>query len=110
MSDKVHSALIECKPVSDRMAYARCKGKFCNISVISVYAPTLSADDLDKDKFYAELQLLTKSLPKHGHSHNVAAMTSTTGKYGIVQRCVNDNAFFVMPKSMNFLLLILPAP
>ncbi|VDN52125.1 unnamed protein product [Dracunculus medinensis] len=103
MSDKAHSALIEWKPVNDCMAYARFKGKFCNISVISVYAPMLSADDRDKDKFYAELQLLTKSLPKHDiiiigedwnarimkQSHNAAAMTSAIGKYGIGDQCAN---------------------
>ncbi|VDN53320.1 unnamed protein product [Dracunculus medinensis] len=100
MSDKAHFALTEWKPVNDRMAYARFKGKFCNISVISVYAPTLSADDRDKDKFYAELQLLTKSLPKDDIiiiggdwnarvGHNAAAMTSTIGKYGIGDRCAN---------------------
>lgn len=38
MSDKAYSALIEWRPVSEHMAYARFKGKFCIISVISVYA------------------------------------------------------------------------
>ncbi|VDN52975.1 unnamed protein product [Dracunculus medinensis] len=82
------------------MAYAHFKGKFCNISVITVYTPTLSADDRNKDKFYAELQLLTKSLPKHDMiiiggdwnarvGHNAAAMISTIGKYGIGDRCAN---------------------
>ncbi|VDN57822.1 unnamed protein product [Dracunculus medinensis] len=60
-----HSALIEWKPVSDRIAYARFKSKLCNISVINIYVPTLSVDDRDKDKFYAELQLLIKFLPEH---------------------------------------------
>ncbi|VDN58591.1 unnamed protein product [Dracunculus medinensis] len=102
------------------MAYTRFKGKFCNISVISVYTPTLSADDRDKDKFYVELQLLTKSLPKHdmviiggdwnarvGHIADV--MTSTIGKYGIGDRCANGERlrYADMLKSMNFLLLIL---
>lgn len=70
------------------------KGKFCNISVISVHAPILSADDRDKDNFYAELQLLRKSIPKRdmviivgdwnmGVDHNtVAVATSTIGKCG----------------------------
>ncbi|VDN53489.1 unnamed protein product [Dracunculus medinensis] len=75
----------------------RFKGKFCNISVISVYAPTLSADDRDKDNLYAELQLLTKSLPKHfmvivGGDWDACvgynAMTST-GKYGIGDHCAS---------------------
>lgn len=43
------------------MTYAGFKGKFCNIAVISVNAPTLS----DKDNFLdAKLQRLTTFLPK----------------------------------------------
>ncbi|VDN52231.1 unnamed protein product [Dracunculus medinensis] len=56
------------------------------------------ADDRDKDKFYAELQLLTKSLPKHDMiiiggdwnarvNHN--AMALTIGKYCIADWCAN---------------------
>lgn len=48
MPKKAHSVLIEWKPVSDRMIYARFKGKFFNISVISVYIPTLLTYDRDK--------------------------------------------------------------
>ncbi|VDN57087.1 unnamed protein product [Dracunculus medinensis] len=71
-----------------------------SVSVISVYAPTLSADDRDKDKFCAELQLLTKSLTKYDMviiegdwnariDHNAAAIASTIGKYAIGDRCAN---------------------
>ncbi|VDN54660.1 unnamed protein product [Dracunculus medinensis] len=56
MSEKAHSALIEWKLVKDCMTNDRFKGKFCNIS------PTSSADD--REKFYAEIQLLTTSLSK----------------------------------------------
>lgn len=39
--EKAQTVLIECKPVNDYMAYARFKRKFCNISVINVYASTI---------------------------------------------------------------------
>lgn len=48
MSEKALSGLTEWKPMNDRMAYA----------CFNVYAPTLCADDPDKDKFYMELKLL----------------------------------------------------
>ncbi|VDN56389.1 unnamed protein product [Dracunculus medinensis] len=60
MSEKARSALIRWKLLNDYMAYACFKGEFWNI--ISVYAV---ADDRSKDKFYAELQLLTTPLLKH---------------------------------------------
>ncbi|VDN56388.1 unnamed protein product [Dracunculus medinensis] len=76
------------------MAYARFKGKFCNISLISIYTPALLADD--RDMFGAELRLLTKSLLKYGmviiggdwnaRVGHAAAMASTIGKYGIGDR------------------------
>ncbi|VDN55090.1 unnamed protein product [Dracunculus medinensis] len=89
---------------SDRMAYTRFKGKFCNISV-SVHDPTLSADD--RDTFYAKFQLLTTFLQKYHMviiggdwnarvGHNTAAMTSAFHKHGI-DRCANE----VMPSSLN---------
>ncbi|VDN58773.1 unnamed protein product [Dracunculus medinensis] len=61
ISDKAHSAFIEWKPVNDRMAYALLKGNLCNISVINVYAPTLSADDRDKNKFCGTINISTNN-------------------------------------------------
>ncbi|VDN59102.1 unnamed protein product [Dracunculus medinensis] len=91
-----------------------------SISVISVYTPTLSANDRDKDKFYAELQLLTKSLSKYDMiiiggdwnarvGHNAAAITSTIGKYGIGYRCANGERLlrYAEKHEKHFLLLIL---
>ncbi|VDN60829.1 unnamed protein product [Dracunculus medinensis] len=79
MSDKAHSALIEWK--------------------LTVW-PTPRF----KDKFYAELQLLTRPLRKHDMviiggdwnacvGHNAAAMTLAIGKYAIADRCCNGERF-----------------
>ncbi|VDN53068.1 unnamed protein product [Dracunculus medinensis] len=95
MSEKTRSAVIEWKAVNDRMAYARFERKFCNISVISVCAPILCADDCDKNKFYAELQPLTTSLSRgdmviiEGDWNDTVKMNSIIGKYGIEVQCVN---------------------
>ncbi|VDN60699.1 unnamed protein product [Dracunculus medinensis] len=62
-------------------------------------------DDRNKDKFYAELQLLIKSLSKHDMvvieenwnarvGHNAAAMI---GKYGIGDRWANGKRLVAMP-------------
>lgn len=78
--------------------------RFCNILVFNVYAPTSCADNRDKDMFYVELQLLTNSLPKNDMviigknwnalvGHNIAAMTSIIGKYGIRIWCANEKLF-----------------
>lgn len=57
-------------------------------------------------KFYAELQLLTKSLPKHDMvliegdfnaciGHGATAMTSTICKYGVGVQCVSRERFLL---------------
>lgn len=50
MTEKARLALIEWKSVTDHMAYAPFRGKFCNISVTSVCTPISRGDDHDKDK------------------------------------------------------------
>lgn len=62
--EKVQSTLIEWKPPSDHMIYARFQRKVCNISFINIYVPVLCVDDHDQDKFYVEFQLLTTSLSR----------------------------------------------
>ncbi|VDL93926.1 unnamed protein product [Schistocephalus solidus] len=42
LSDQAIHALLAWEPVNDRMAFAQLKGHLTNISVVSVYAPTLS--------------------------------------------------------------------
>jgi exonuclease III len=41
------------------------KGKFHNIPIISAYAPTEDAEELDKDKFYDELDSLNENINRH---------------------------------------------
>lgn len=65
------------------MTYACFKGKFCNISLISVYVPILLADDRDKYRFFLRNLVVNKE-PKYDTviiggdwnrvGHNAAAM------------------------------------
>jgi exonuclease III len=41
--------------VSDRMSYTILKGRWCDIIVLNVHAPTEDKDDVTKDSFYEEL-------------------------------------------------------
>ena len=52
------------KPVSHRLAYARIAAAPINLSMITAYAPTNCADDVDKDAFYAELSNLIAAVPR----------------------------------------------
>ncbi|CAE1309668.1 Craniofacial development protein 2 [Acanthosepion pharaonis] len=57
------AALLAWEPVSHRLAMVRLKGAVINITVISVYAPTLNTAEEDKDIFYRDLQAVVDRTP-----------------------------------------------
>jgi hypothetical protein len=50
------------KPRNERLCKLRIKGKFNNLSVISVHAPTEGKTDEEKETFYEDLQIVHKKL------------------------------------------------
>jgi hypothetical protein len=54
--NRIISAVIRVEFVSDRMSYIILKGRWCDIIVLNVHAPTQYKDDVIKDNFYEELE------------------------------------------------------
>jgi exonuclease III len=50
--NRIISAVIRVEFVSDRMSYIILKGRWCDIIVLNVHAPTEDKDDDIKDRFY----------------------------------------------------------
>jgi exonuclease III len=50
--------------VSDRMSYITLKGRWCDIIVLNVHAPTENKDDI-KDSFYEELEEVFDQFPRY---------------------------------------------
>ena len=65
MTKKTEQALLECKPISDRISYDRLLSKYVKISIIQVYAPTNEANDENKDNFCEQVQTIVDSVHKH---------------------------------------------
>ena len=63
MTKKAEQALLEWKPISDRIIYARFFYKYVKLSIIQVYVSTNEAND--KDTFYKQLQTVVDSVHKH---------------------------------------------
>jgi hypothetical protein len=54
--NRIISAVIRVVFVSDRMSYITLKGRWCDIIVLNVYAPTENKDDVIKASFYEEVE------------------------------------------------------
>ena len=65
MTKKAEQALVEWKPISDRIIYARFFSRYVKLSIIQVYAPTNEANVEYKDNFYEQFQTVVDSVHKH---------------------------------------------
>ena len=65
MTKKARRALVDWKPVNERLMSARFRGKYTNLSIIVCYAPTNDADQNTKEIFYNQLQDTKDKCPKH---------------------------------------------
>jgi len=62
---KARQNVIGFTPYSERLAAIRIKGKFFNISLLCVHAPTNESDELVKDDFYDALDKAYRACPDH---------------------------------------------
>ena len=61
---EVEKNIMSFTPINERICTLRLKGKFHNITLINVYAPTEEKIE-EKDKFYDDLQRTCDRVPKH---------------------------------------------
>lgn len=64
LDEESRKALLEWKPISERLITARFKGRFFNISIINAYAPTNNDSQTRKDEFYEQLQKVYNEMEK----------------------------------------------
>jgi exonuclease III len=61
---KIHHNVIGFEPYNERLCKLRIKGKYNNITLINVYAPTEDHTEETKKQFYKNLQHLLDKTPK----------------------------------------------
>ena len=62
---RVVSAVKRVEFVSDRMSYIDLRGRWCDIIVLNVRAPSEEKIDGSKDSFYEELEHIFYNFPKY---------------------------------------------
>lgn len=65
VNNKLRKSILNFEAISDRLCKLRIKGKFRNISIFSVYAPTEDADDEIKEDFYDSLGCNIEKVPRY---------------------------------------------
>jgi hypothetical protein len=63
--NRIISAVKRVEFVSGRMSYITLKGRWCDIIVLNVHAPTEDKDDDIKDSFYEELGRVFDQIPRY---------------------------------------------
>jgi hypothetical protein len=63
--ERITSAVKRVEFVSDRMSYVILRGRWCQIIVLNVHAPTKDKTDDVKDSFYEELECVFDRFPKY---------------------------------------------
>jgi exonuclease III len=62
---EVEKNIMSFTPISERICTLRLIGKFHNITLINVHAPTKEKMEEEKDKFYDDIQKIYDSVLKH---------------------------------------------
>jgi len=105
-------ALLAWDLVNPRIARLRLKGRLPNISIITVYAPTIVAMDADKDSFYSDLEITIHKCPKRGFlifagdwnccvSPTDPNVRDIVGPFIYGQRCSNGDRILQFVRSHN---------
>ena len=76
------SAVKTVEYVSDRMSYIVLRGRWCNIIVLNVPAPSEEENDDTKDSFYEELEQVFHQFPKCKGKGKAVPLQAWTGPEG----------------------------
>jgi exonuclease III len=88
--NRIISAVIRVEFVSDRMSHITIKGRWCDIIVLNVHAPTEDKDDDIKDSFYEEIEEVFDQFPRHHMNILMGDFNAKVGKKDIFKP-VNGN-------------------
>jgi exonuclease III len=84
VNNRIISAIKRVEFVSGRMSYITLKGRWCDIIVLNVHAPTEDKDDDIKDSFYEELQQVFDQFPRYDMKILLGDLNAKVGREDIL--------------------------
>lgn len=88
---KYRNNVIDFKPIDGRLAYLRLKMKPYNLSIISAYAPTETAEQEEKERFYEKLENLVMQIPKYDTIITAGDFNAQIGKENYMSQAAWKN-------------------
>ncbi|PSN29855.1 hypothetical protein C0J52_28339 [Blattella germanica] len=105
ISAKVRKKLMSFIPLGDRMCKIRLNGRFRNITLILVYAPTEDGKEEEKHKFYNQLYNECTKIPKRDIVIILGDFNAQIGKYTLHTK-TNENGKLLSKLAMANRLII----
>uniref|UniRef100_A0A1B0D0H1 Endonuclease/exonuclease/phosphatase domain-containing protein n=1 Tax=Phlebotomus papatasi TaxID=29031 RepID=A0A1B0D0H1_PHLPP len=84
--------ILSVTPVNERLCKLRIKGRFQNITLFSVHAPTLDKDNMVKETFYAELEKEFDNVPKYDIKIILGDFNAKLGKEAFLRPAVGSHS------------------
>ena len=79
------------EPINERICNVRLKGKYHNITIINIHAPTEEKDEDTKERFYAELQQIQEKVPKHDLLIIIGDYNAKIGRERVYQKAIRNH-------------------
>jgi exonuclease III len=89
--NRIISAFKKVEFVSDRMSYITLKGRWCDIIVLNVHAPTEDKDDI-KDSFYEEIEEVFDQFPRYHMKILLGDFNAKEGREDIFKPVIGDES------------------
>jgi len=89
---KVKHIVLVFVPISERICCLRVKGRFFNMRIINVHAPTEDKEDSIKDEFYEVLEKIYDSRPKNDVKILIGGFNAQIGRELVYRECAGRHS------------------
>ena len=86
VSKTARESVLGFEPINNRLCLLKLKGKFQNITLVSVYAPTEESEEEEKDNFYEDLDKTFQKVSKHDMIIILGDLNAKIGRESFVRQ------------------------